>query len=132
MGAPDTFDCDVAIAGGGLAGSLIALALAEKRPDLDVRIIESAPTFGGNHLWSFFDSDVAAADRWLVEPLICHSWRGYDIAFPAHRRTVDAVYNSIESERLDSVMRAKVGVSSVSTAASGSPFPFAISQRCPE
>jgi lycopene beta-cyclase len=100
--------CDIAIAGGGLAGGLAALALVEKRPDLDVRIIEAAPHFGGNHLWSFFDSDVAATDRWLVEPLICHRWQGYDIAFPAHARTIDAVYNSIESERLDAVVRRKV------------------------
>lgn len=113
MTAPAPIVCDIAIAGGGLAGGLIALALAEKRPDLDVRIIEAAPTFGGNHLWSFFDTDVAAADRWLVEPLICHSWQGYDIAFPAHARTVDAVYNSIESERLDAVVRAQVGAEKI-------------------
>jgi lycopene beta-cyclase len=33
--------CDVAIVGGGLAGGLIAYALAARRPDLDVRIVES-------------------------------------------------------------------------------------------
>jgi lycopene beta-cyclase len=101
-----TISCDIAIAGGGLAGCLIALALAEKRPELDVVIIETGETLGGNHVWSFFDSDVAAEHRWLIEPLICHSWQGYDIAFPAHIRTLDAVYNSIESERLDAVVRA--------------------------
>jgi lycopene beta-cyclase len=100
-----TTQCDIAIAGGGLAGSLIALTLAEKRPELDVRVVEGAASFGGNHLWSFFDSDIATKDRWLVEPLICHRWVGYDIAFPALRRTLDAVYNTIESERLDSVVR---------------------------
>ena len=101
-------ECDVLIAGGGLSGCLIALALSEKRPDLDVRIIEGGESLGGNHVWSFFDSDVAAEHHWLVEPLICHSWQGYDIAFPAHARTLDAVYNSIESERLDAVVRAKL------------------------
>lgn len=101
-------ECDIAILGGGLSGCLIALALAEKRPELDVRIFEAADTLGGNHVWSFFDSDVVAAHRWLVAPLVCHSWQGYDIAFPAHARTLDAVYNSIESERLDAVVRAKL------------------------
>jgi lycopene beta-cyclase len=96
------------ILGGGLSGCLIALALAEKRPELDVRIIEVGEQLGGNHVWSFFDSDVAGEDRWLVEPLICHSWQGYDVAFPAHRRSLDAVYNSIESERLDAVVRARI------------------------
>jgi lycopene beta-cyclase len=104
----DEINCDVAIAGGGLAGGLIALALAEKRPDLDVRLIESSPVIGGNHLWSFFDSDIAPKDRWLLDPLICHTWPDYDVYFPAHRRTLHTGYNSIESERLDAVVRAKL------------------------
>jgi lycopene beta-cyclase len=103
------FDCDLAIVGGGLAGGLIALALAEKRPALDVRIIEAGTVLGGNHLWSFFDTDIAPEHRYLVQPLICHSWAdGYDIAFPTHARTLDAVYNSIESQRFDAVVRAAV------------------------
>ncbi len=105
MTSADPIQCDIAIAGGGLAGCLIALMLAEKRPELDVRVIEGSGSFGGNHLWSFFDSDIAAKDRWLVEPLICHRWVGYDIAFPALTRTLDAVYNTIESERLDAVVQ---------------------------
>jgi lycopene beta-cyclase len=108
-----TISCDIAIAGGGLAGGLIALALAQKRPDLDIRIIEAERRLGGDHVWSFFDTDIAAEDRWLVEPLICHRWQDYDIAFPAHARTLQAVYNSIESERLDEVVRAKVGASKI-------------------
>ncbi len=104
----DVLDCEIAILGGGLAGCLIAIALADKRPELDVRLIEAGGVLGGNHVWSFFDSDVAAADRWLIEPLICHSWQGYDVAFPAHRRTLEAAYSSIKSERLDAVVRAKL------------------------
>ena len=102
-------DCDIAIAGGGLAGGLIALALAEKCPTLDVRLIEPEAKLGGNHVWSFFNSDVAPEHRWLVEPLICHHWDAYDIAFPAHARTLEAGYNSVESERLDAVVRAALG-----------------------
>jgi lycopene beta-cyclase len=114
---PPPISCDIAIAGGGLAGALIALALTEKRPDLRVIIVEAERRLGGHHVWSFFDSDVVAADRWLVEPLICHRWEGgYDIAFPAHARTLDAVYNSIESERLDEVIREKLGTEAIVTA----------------
>ena len=51
------------IAGGGLAGSLLALAMAERRPDVPLMLIEAGETFGGNHLWSFFDSDVDPEDR---------------------------------------------------------------------
>ncbi|MEZ0496201.1 lycopene beta-cyclase CrtY [Sphingomonas sp. IW22] len=105
---PSTHRCNVAIVGAGLAGGLIALALAQKHPDLDLRLIDAGETVGGNHLWSFFESDVAAQDRWLVEPLICHRWTGYDVAFPAHRRTLAAHYRSIESERLDRVVRERL------------------------
>ncbi len=102
---PATIQCDVAIVGGGLSGGLIALALRRKRPDLDVRIIEGGSILGGNHLWSFFASDIAPADRWLVAPLISYGWTSYDIAFPAHGRTLNAAYYSIESERFDRVVR---------------------------
>lgn len=102
---PAIHHCDVAIVGGGLAGGLIALALAEKRPGCRIKLIESGPRLGGNHLWSFFASDVAAHDRWLVAPLISYGWTGYDVAFPAHQRTLKAHYYSIESERFDRVIR---------------------------
>lgn len=102
---PTTHHCDVAIVGGGLAGGLIALALAKKRPDCSIRLIEGGRRLGGNHLWSFFASDVAAADRWLVAPLISYGWTQYDVAFPAHRRTLKAHYYSIESERFDRVIQ---------------------------
>ncbi len=103
-----TIPCDVAIVGGGLAGSLIALALTERHPSLDVRLIEAGASFGGNHVWSFFGSDVADSDRWLLAPLVVHGWQGYDVAFPALRRTLDATYYSITSERLDAVVRARL------------------------
>ncbi len=104
-----TILCDVAIVGGGLAGSLIALALHAKRQDLDVRIIDAAKTLGGDHVWSFFGSDVAQADRWLIAPLVVHAWRGYDVAFPNLGRQIDATYYSLTSERLDAVVRGKLG-----------------------
>ena len=40
MAASNTDSCDIAIVGGGLAGGLAALALAAKRPGLDVRLVE--------------------------------------------------------------------------------------------
>lgn len=104
----DSFDCDIALAGGGLASGLIALALAKLRPELDVRIIESGERLGGNHIWSFFAQDVLAAHRWLVDPLISYRWDRYDIAFPARARTLDMAYHSIESSRFDQIVRATI------------------------
>ena len=103
---PDaTAQCDIAIAGGGLAACLIALALAERQPQLDVRIVEAAETLGGNHVWSFFDSDVAVTDRWLVAPLIVYHWPGYEVRFPKFSRSLSTGYNSITSARLDAHVR---------------------------
>jgi len=97
---------DLIILGGGLAGGLIALALAARRPDLVVTIVEAAETLGGNHVWSFFGSDIGPADRALIEPLIVHRWPAYDVRFPGHSRTIDQTYHSIESEHFDRVVRA--------------------------
>ncbi len=100
-----TTSCDIAIAGGGLSAGLIVLALAKQHPHLDVRIVEAEEKLGGNHVWSFFDSDVAPDDRWIIEPLICHHWPRYGVRFPKLSRTVAAAYNSIESAQFDRVVR---------------------------
>ena len=117
MSTSNLSPCDIAIAGGGLAGALIALALARLRPELDVRLVEAEPQFGGNHIWSFFDSDIDAQDRWLVDPLIAARWADYDIEFPAHRRTLATGYNSLTSEALDAQVRKVLGPRAISGAA---------------
>lgn len=111
------------ILGGGLAGGLIALALAERRPEVRVTIVEAGATLGGNHLWSFFGSDIAARERALVEPLIVHRWPAYDVRFPAHQRTIEQPYHSITSERLDAVVRAKLPADAIIHAVAESATP---------
>ena len=108
---------DLVIAGGGLAGGLCALALHQRRPELRVAIVEPGERLGGNHLWSFFDSDIARRDRALIERLIVHRWDAYRVAFPNHRRRLAHPYNSIESERLDEVVRAAVPTDAIIRAA---------------
>lgn len=103
MGTPQR--CDVAILGAGLAGGLIALALGRRRPDLSILLIDSGDRIGGHHIWSFFERDIPPEHRWLLAPLVCHSWQGYDVAFPAYRRTLGSAYHAIRSERLDEVVR---------------------------
>ena len=101
------------ILGGGLAGGLIAWALSVRRPELRIEVIERGETLGGNHVWSFFDSDVAAEDRWIVEPFVTHRWSDYEVRFPAHRRVIGAAYKSIESERFDRVLRERLPAGAV-------------------
>ncbi len=97
--------CDLAIVGGGLVGGLIAYALSVRRPELNVRLIEPGPAFGGNHIWSFFSNDIAPDDRWIVEPFIDHSWNGYEVRFPEYVRHFGVQYNSIRSSTFDSQLR---------------------------
>ncbi|MBW8754785.1 MAG: lycopene beta-cyclase CrtY, partial [Sphingomonadales bacterium] len=61
--------------------------------------------FGGEHVWSFFASDVAAEDAWLVEPLVAKRWDHYEVHFPGHSRVLGTPYCSIVSENLDRVLR---------------------------
>ncbi|WP_373490915.1 lycopene beta-cyclase CrtY [Parasphingorhabdus sp.] len=99
---------DLAIAGGGLAGGLVALALAKLRPDLDVALIEAEDHFGGNHIWSFFESDIEPEHRWLVDPLISRQWASYDVHFPKYSRSLNNGYCSIESANLDRELRQRL------------------------
>lgn len=92
------------IAGGGLAGCLTAMALA-KRTDLDLLLIEQGSTFGGNHIWSFFDSDISADHRWLVEHMVGSRWKDHEVHFPRRSRTISIGYNSLRSAALDSAVR---------------------------
>jgi len=96
------------IAGGGLAGCLTALALARLRPEVELLLVEQGETFGGNHIWSFFDSDVGPQDRWLVEPIVARRWDGYDVRFPGRERTLATRYNSCRSELLDQIVRERL------------------------
>ena len=95
----------VIIAGGGLAGGLAALALKERRPDIEALLVDQGATFGGNHTWSFFDTDIAEPDRWIVELIDHRHWPDHEVRFPARRRAIPIGYNSIRSERLDRAIR---------------------------
>ena len=94
----------VIIIGGGLAGGLAALAMA-RRTDVDLLLLEQQPRFGGNHTWSFFDTDIARENRWLVENLIESRWPDHEVSFPRRRRTIPIGYNSIRSPALDRAIK---------------------------
>lgn len=101
----DNIKCDLAIVGGGLSGGLIALALAKSRPELNIVLVEQQENFGGNHIWSYFASDIAPEHRWLTAPLVTSGWSGYEVRFPAHSRKLDTIYYTLTSERLDAHLR---------------------------
>lgn len=96
---------DVAIAGGGLAGGLAALALRRARPDLRVALVESGATLGGNHRWSWFASDLDPDGAALLEPFRTARWSGYAVRFPHHQRTLATGYASMQSADFDAALR---------------------------
>ncbi|MBX3479558.1 MAG: lycopene beta-cyclase CrtY [Caulobacter sp.] len=100
---------DVIIAGGGLAGGLIALRLRALRPELTVLVLEGGPVLGGVHTWSCFETDLSPQVRAWIDPLISYRWDGYSVRFPAHRRSLTTPYLSIASDRFARVVGAALG-----------------------
>jgi len=99
-------DCDIAIVGAGLSGGLIAAALASRRPEISLRLIEGGESLGGNHRWSWFESDLSPAGRTLMRPFRKTEWNdGYDVAFPGHARTLSSLYRSLSSREFDAALR---------------------------
>ncbi len=100
---------DVVIVGGGLAGCLTALRITALQPDLSLLLIEAGAALGGNHTWSFFETDVSPEARDWLEPLIAHRWPSYDVRFPKLTRTIETGYRSVTSEQLASVVADRLG-----------------------
>jgi lycopene beta-cyclase len=108
---------DIAILGGGLAGGLIALALARWRKDVSVLLVDEADRFGGNHVWPFLGSDVSEAGRALLTPLVASGWRGYDVRFPDLSRGFPTAVYAVTSDRLDAVLHRALPASAIMTGA---------------
>lgn len=109
---------DIIIAGGGLAGGLIALALRQRRPDMRVLILESGRTLGGNHRWSWFASDLPEGGKALLAPIPQARWdEGYDVRFPRHARTLRTPYRSIASSDFDAALRGALPAEAIRTGA---------------
>lgn len=91
---------DLVLVGGGLANCLIAYRLNQQRPDLEIAIVERGDRLGGNHVWSFHESDLTAAQHRWMAPLVVHSWTGHEVRFPSYRRHLAGSYHSLTSESL--------------------------------
>lgn len=98
----------IRILGGGLWGGLFAWILHHKRPDVEFELFEQHGHLGGNHTWSFHQSDLTPENFELLRPLISHQWPGYEVHFPAYSRKINLEYCSILSTDFDRIIRQTV------------------------
>ncbi|WP_324828401.1 lycopene beta-cyclase CrtY [Qipengyuania zhejiangensis] len=97
---------DMAIVGGGLAGGLAALAVHRAHPAFRIAVIEAGDDFGGNHRWSWFESDVCAEGADLLASFRKTEWsQGYEVHFPRLSRTLQSSYRSLASRDFDATLR---------------------------
>lgn len=89
----------VLIAGGGVAGSLAALALARFRPEVPVLIVEEKECFGGLGFQCWFDAELEGAER-LILPLASARWPGFYVAFDDFSRKLKEPCGGVEGAAL--------------------------------
>jgi lycopene beta-cyclase len=105
----DDSTADCILVGGGLANSLVALALRAARPELRIVMVERGDRVGGNHTWSFHSTDFDVSGYGFVRPLIVRSWESQEVRFPGYARTLATRYNTISSARLNEAVAAALG-----------------------
>ena len=97
---------DIAIAGGGLAGGLIALAAHRAHPRLSLALVEAGESFGGNHRWSWFEGDLGTEAAALLACFEQTRWSGgHDVRFRGFARHLSANYRSLASRDFDAGLR---------------------------
>lgn len=97
-------DFDYVLVGGGLCNGLIALGLLARQPTLRIALVERGSTVGGNHTWSFHETDLSASQRELVAPLVRTKWPSYDVFFPQRERRISRGYAACDDSRLHRVV----------------------------
>ena len=91
---------DIVIAGAGLSGGLIALALRAARPDLSVLLLDHAAGASDGHTWSCHDPDLTPAWCDRLAPALKGRWPDQQVMFPAHARRLRAGYRSMDGRGL--------------------------------
>ena len=105
---PTELATDHVIVGGGLAGGLIALALANAGRGAEVTLIDRDTRLGGNHTWSFHLTDLNDDERTLLAPLVTRQWAQQEVRFPGRQRILATGYATVSSERFAEVVTARL------------------------
>lgn len=96
---------DVILVGGGLTNSLIAIRLAQLRPDMSVAIVERSSTIDRDQIWSSFSHDISPEQQAWTEPLVTHRWGEYSVRFPGGIRKFQATYRTVGSAEVAAAVR---------------------------
>jgi len=93
------------IAGGGLAGSLAALAMARLRPDVPMLLVAETDALGGRGTLLVLDDMLGEAEREFLAPLATRSWDGFYALLPGRARKLKLRCHAIEASALDAALR---------------------------
>ncbi|HEY0312844.1 MAG TPA: lycopene cyclase family protein [Allosphingosinicella sp.] len=93
------------IAGGGLAGSLAALAMARLRPDVPMLLVAEGDMLGGRGTFLVLDAALGEAERNLLAPLASHSWDAFYALLPGRPRKLKLRCHAIEASAIDAALR---------------------------
>jgi lycopene beta-cyclase len=105
---------DIAIAGAGLAGGLIALALRQARPELSVLLVEQGAAPGGAHGWHWLEHDLPDGGAALLAPLRKTSWdSGHEVRFPGHRRRFASAFHHLSADDFAAALRRELAPGSI-------------------
>jgi lycopene beta-cyclase len=95
----------LAIAGGGVAGSLAALVMARLRPDVSLLLVGEDAHFGGDRTLFLLDGALAPEEREIILSLGDGAWDAHYVAFPGRSRKLKLAVHAIRPERIDRALR---------------------------
>jgi lycopene beta-cyclase len=93
------------IAGGGLAGSLAALAMARLRPEVPVLLVAEGQSLGGGGTLLVLDAMLGEAERGFLAPLATRSWDAFYALLPGRARKLRLRCHAIQASAIDAALR---------------------------
>jgi lycopene beta-cyclase len=88
------------IAGGGVAGSVAALAMTRLRPDSAMVLVGEEVRFGGGSAMLLLDAGIPAEARTLLGPLVTKSWDACYVALPTRSRKLKIACHLVTAEAI--------------------------------
>lgn len=95
----------ILIAGGGVAASLAALALARSRPEVPLFLVGEEAHFGGDRTLFLLDEALGEEEKQLAGPMTAQSWPGHYAAFPGRSRKLGLACRALTPEAIDRAVR---------------------------